>query len=197
MAIEIRQTFTVAAPVESVWAFLLDPAQVVTCMPGAELEGAEDERTWLGNVQVRVGAISARYRGRVRFEEVDAARRAVRLAAEGRELGGGTARGTLESRLRALPDGGTEVAADAAIELTGRIAQMGRGLIGSVSDQLFQQFVVRTRARLEAAGTPGGAATPAATPPAPEAIRVLPLVLRGAWTALVRWLRRLLGRGPA
>jgi hypothetical protein len=187
MAIDIRQTFTVAAPLEVVWAFLLDPAQVVTCMPGAELEGADDERSYLGAVQVRLGAISARYRGRVRFEEIDAERRAVRLLAEGREAGGGTARGTLVSRLRALPDGGTEVVAEAAIELTGRIAQMGRGLIGGVSDQLFQQFAARTRARLEAS-----AALPAAAPP-PQAIRVLPLVLRGAWQALRRWLRRVFG----
>lgn len=191
MSIEIRQTFTVAAPIEVVWAFLLDPAQVVTCMPGAELEGAEDERSYLGAVQVRLGAISARYRGRVRFEEIDAERRAVRLLAEGREASGGTARGTLESRLRALPDGGTEVVAEAAIELTGRIAQMGRGLISGVSEQLFQQFAARTRTRLEASAAPSAADSPA------QALRVLPLVLRGAWQALRRWLRRVFGGGAA
>jgi uncharacterized protein len=200
VAIEIRQTFTVAAPVDAVWAFLVDPAQVVTCMPGAQLEGAEDERTWLGNVQVKVGAISARYRGRVRFESVDAAERAVSLAAEGREAGGGIARGTLRSRLRALPDGSTEVSAEAVVDLTGRIAQMGRGLIQGVSDQLFQQFAARTRERLEAAsaGAAAPAAEHAAAPAAPaEPLRVLPLVLRSAWSALVRWLRRLLGKSTA
>jgi carbon monoxide dehydrogenase subunit G len=200
VAIEIRRTFTVSAPVDAVWAFLIDPAQVVTCMPGAELEGAEDERTWLGNVQVKVGAVSARYRGRVRFERVDAAERAVRLSAEGREAGGGIARGTLESRLRPLPGGGTEVVAEAAIDLTGRIAQMGRGLIQGVSDQLFQQFAARTAERLEGASAAvagsAGAAAPAVSREA-EPLRLLPVVLRSAWSALVRWVQRLLGRSES
>jgi carbon monoxide dehydrogenase subunit G len=72
MAIEIRETFQVAAPIDRVWRFLMDPKQVASCMPGASLDEIVDGRTFLGSVRVRLGAISASYKGRVRFDEVDA-----------------------------------------------------------------------------------------------------------------------------
>ena len=59
MAITLNQTFQVKAPVEDVWAFLLDPHQVVTCMPGAALYDVEGDDTFLGNIKVKVGPITA------------------------------------------------------------------------------------------------------------------------------------------
>ncbi|MCL4683160.1 SRPBCC family protein [Myxococcota bacterium] len=197
MAIEIRETFQVAAPDERVWRFLMDPAQVARCVPGASLDEVVDERTFLGSVRVRLGAISVRYQGRVRFDEIDPAARTVRALADGREPGGGTARGTLTSRLSALPDGGTEVIAEASVDLTGRVMQVGRGMIQAVSAQLFKEFAEQVRTQLE---TPAGGAAEAGTaavPPAPareDAIRILPLVFGALWTALTRFFRRLVGR---
>ena len=185
MAIDFQQTFRVAAPIETVWRFMLDPGAVTSCMPGAKLEQALDDRIFLGAWVVKVGAISARYQGRVRFVEVDEAQYAVRLEAEGQETGGGTAKGTLTSRLRSLPDGDTEVAAQASVELTGRIMQVGRGMIQGVSEQLFQQFESRARARLE------GGEDVAAAAGGEEPLRILPVVLRAAWVAIVRFVRRL------
>lgn len=189
MAIEIRETFQVAAPVDRVWRFLMDPAQVASCMPGASLDEVVDERTFLGSVRVRIGAISATYKGRVRFDEVDAAAHTVRALAEGRETGGGTARGALTSRLSASPGGGTEVIAEASVDLTGKVVQVGRGMIQAVSAQLFKEFVAKLRASLEA---PAGDAAPAAA--REDSIRILPLVLGALWTALAGFFRRLLGR---
>jgi carbon monoxide dehydrogenase subunit G len=194
MAIEIRETFQVAAPVDRVWRFLMDPVQVASCMPGASLDEVVDERTFLGSVRVRIGAISASYKGRVRFEQVDESARTVRALAEGRETGGGTARGTLTSRLSAQPDGSTQVIAEASVDLTGKVVQVGRGMIQAVSAQLFKEFVTKVRARLE---TPGAeAAAPAAGPAAPrdDSIRLVPLVFAALWTALAGFFRRLLGR---
>ena len=71
MAIEIRETFQVQAPIDTVWRFVMDPEQVVTCMPGAELEQALDDRTFLGRVKIKLGAITTSYKGRVEFTEVD------------------------------------------------------------------------------------------------------------------------------
>lgn len=206
MAIEIRETFQVAAPVDRVWRFLIDPAQVVTCMPGASLEEVVDARTFAGSVRVRLGAISASYKGRVRFEEVDEAAHVVRAVAEGRETGGGTARGALTSRLTLLPDGRTEVIAEASVDLSGRVVQVGRGMIKAVSAQLFKEFAGKLRARVEAqpaelAPAPLAGETPpaAALPVVPEesSIRILPLVFGALWTALVGLVRRLFGRRSA
>ena len=196
MAIEIRETFRVAAPVDRVWALLLDPAQIVGCMPGASLDEVVDERTFLGSVRVKLGAISAGYKGRIRFDEVDEVEHRVRAIAEGRETGGGTARGTLTSRLSALPDGGTEVIAEASIDLTGKVVQVGRGMIQGVSAQLFKEFVVRVRAKLEWPGVEPALAAGTLKPASAQgdSIRILPLVLGALWASIARLFRRLIGR---
>ena len=188
MAISIRETFTVRAPVDVVWRFVTDPEKVVTCMPGAELQETVDERTFLGNVKVKVGAITTSYKGRVRFTEVDAGGHTVQMLAEGRDTSGGTAKGTMVGRLRSLPDGQTEVVAEANIDLTGRIMQVGRGMIQGVSQQLFQQFVASTKARLEASQE--GVAAPA-VPAAATPIRIIPLLLQTLLAAIQRFFRRL------
>jgi carbon monoxide dehydrogenase subunit G len=194
MAIEIRETFTVLAPIDQVWPFVMDPHKVVTCMPGAKLDQVVDERTFLGSVHVKVGAISTSYKGRVQFTEVDAQGHVVQVAAEGRETGGGVAKGTMSSRLRSLPDGYTEVVAEASVDLTGRIIQVGRGMIQGVARQLFQQFAVSMKQQLE--GPSGGAAPAAATgtAAASQPIRILPLVIRAVWSAIVDFFRRVFGR---
>ena len=102
MAIQIEETFQIAVPVETVWQFLLDPHRVVTCMPGAELEEVVDDRTFDGAVKIKLGAITTRYRGRVQLTDVDDQARRVCMLAEGRETGGGTAKGTVTSELHAL-----------------------------------------------------------------------------------------------
>lgn len=198
MAIEIRETFRVAAPVDRVWRLLMDPARVAGCMPGASLDEVVDERTFLGSVRVKLGAISASYKGRVRFDEIDEAGHTVRAVAEGREVGGGTARGTLTSRLTALPEGGTEVIAEASIDLTGKVVQVGRGMIQGVSAQLFKEFVARVRVAVEtpdAGLISDGAAGGALPAPAQgESIRILPLLLGALGAAILRLFRRLFGR---
>jgi hypothetical protein len=192
MSIQIEETFQVAVPVDTVWRFLLDPHRVVTCMPGAELEQVVDERTFEGAVKIKLGAITTRYRGRVQLTEVDEAAHTVRMLAEGRETGGGTAKGTLTSQVRALPDGDTEVIAQAEVDITGRVMQMGRGMIQGVSSQLFAQFATRTREALETPAAQGEEAVPAAR--AEESIPILRVILGVLWAPVVRFFRRLFQR---
>lgn len=193
MAIDIRETFEVTAPVETVWKFVMDPAKVVSCMPGAQLDETVDERNFLGRVKVKVGAVTSGYKGKVRFTEVDESSHTVRMLAEGRETGGGTAKGTVSSILGALPDGRTEVVVEAKIDLTGRIMQVGRGMIQGVSSQLFQQFAANVKQQLEAsaAAADGAEGSAATLPPAPQnqPIRVLPLLLKTLWAAITRFFR--------
>jgi carbon monoxide dehydrogenase subunit G len=193
MAIEIRETFQVQAPIDAVWRFVMDPNQVVACMPGAELEQAVDDRTFLGRVKVKLGAITTSYKGRIQFTEVDEEGYTVRMVAEGRETGGGTAKGTIFSCLRALPDGQTVVVAEASVDLTGRVMQVGRGMIQGVSQQLFHQFVASTKERLEGAERADGET---AAQVDQEPLRLLPLILQVLWSPVARFFRRL-RRRPA
>jgi carbon monoxide dehydrogenase subunit G len=193
MAIRIEETFQLAAPAEAVWRFLLDPARVVTCLPGAELEKVVDERTFEGAVKVKLGAVGTRYRGRVRLVEVDEGARIVRMLAEGRETGGGTATGRLTSQLRELPGGYTEVSATAEVDLTGRVVQVGRGMIQGVAKELFGEFARRVQAELE---VPDGAPR-AVVAAGDDSIPLLRILLRAAWAPIARLLARLFRRPPA
>ena len=193
MAIKIQETFQVEAPIDRVWRFMLEPQEVATCIPGAQLQEVVDERTFLGKVKVRIGAVTAAYEGRVRFARVDEQERVVEMEAEGRETGGGTAKGSMSSQLRSVSDAQTEVLAEANVELTGRMMQVGQGMVQAVSRQLFQQFVACVKQRLEAPENASGEATAAE----PEPIRLVPLVLRALWSAVSGFVRRLTGRSSA
>ena len=197
MAIDIKETFQVRAPIATVWQFMLDPQKVAACMPGAVLEQVVDERTFLGAIKVKIGAITTSYKGRLQLTDVDEAAHSIRMKGEGRETSGGTAKASLASQMKALPDGGTEVVAEASVDLTGRIMQVGRGMIQGVSHQLFLQFVSAAQARLEQASgraSAAGEATAASAAPAPpqqQAIRILPLLLAVFRSAILRFFQRL------
>lgn len=190
MAITLREQFLVKAPVQKVWDYLLDPNRVVGCMPGAALEEIAADGAFLGSVKVSVGPITTNYKGRVQFTERDEANHRVQLTAEGREGSGGTARGTMSSAMQTTADGQTEVTVDVHVDVTGRIVQIGRGLMQDVASDMFGQFVGCVKARLESAEP--HVETETAPPVKPVAI--LPLVLRAIWSSMVRLVRRVLGR---
>ena len=191
MAIDIRETFRVRAPITTVWRFMLDPQQVAACMPGAVLEQVVDERTFLGAIKVKIGAITTSYKGRLQLTDVDEAAHSIRMKGEGRETSGGTARASLLSHMKSLPDGGTEVVAEATVDLTGRIMQVGRGMIQGVSHQLFLQFVAAAQAQLEQPAATPAAAAAAPAPARQQAIRVVPLLLAVFRSAILRFFQRL------
>lgn len=204
MAIEIKEEFEVDAPIEQVWDYVLDPAKIVTCMPGASLDEVIDERTFDGSIKIKVGAVMAAYKGRIELTEVDEAGRIIQMIGEGREKGGGTAKATMVGRLTTTDGGGTAMVAEASIDLTGKIMQVGRGMIQGVSHQLFQQFVKKLGKSLQPVAPADGAAAasaaqagPAATAPVKQeddAIAIIPLILKTIWAAIVRFFKRLFGR---
>ena len=197
MAITIKETFEVEAPVEAVWRFFMDPRQVAACVPGASLDEVVDERNFLGSIKVQVGAVTTSYKGKIQLTEVDEAAYTVLMAAEGRETGGGTAKGSMSSRLKALSAARTEVAAEANIELTGSIMRVGRGMIQGVSKQLFQQFVANAKARLETAEDSADGAAAAPAPEAAEPIRLVPLVFGVVGSSIGDFFRRLFGQSKS
>src|SRR5918992_1299197 len=151
MAFGIKETFRVQAPVDRVWRYLVDPRQVVNCLPGAELTADEGERVYSGKVKVKVGPVTAAYAGRARLTEVNDTEHVVRMDAEGRESGGaGSAKLRMTSQVEPHADGGSEVRVEAEVDVAGKIVQFGRGMIEAVSKQLFREFVSCVRATLEA-----------------------------------------------
>ncbi|HVP68428.1 MAG TPA: SRPBCC family protein [Anaeromyxobacteraceae bacterium] len=192
MGTRIERHFTVKAPPDRVWAFLVDPHRVIHCLPGAELQEVIDDRTFRGSVKVKLGPATVAYQGRVRLVELDEGGRRVKMTGEGREGGGaGAAKMTMESHLSEVSDG-TEVAIAAEMDVAGRMMQLGRGMIEQVSKQLFDQFAACVKATLEVpAGAEPGAAT--AAPPGPaKPVHIVPLVLAALWALLTRLVERLL-----
>ena len=136
----IDNSFTVALPVEDAWKVLLDVERIAPCMPGAELQKIIDDE-YRGVVKVKLGAITAQYKGAVRFAEVDEAGRRVVLSAEGRETKGqGNASATVTATLRPVDESRTEVVIETDLTISGRIAQFGRGVMADVSSKLLGEF---------------------------------------------------------
>jgi carbon monoxide dehydrogenase subunit G len=158
MALEIVKTFEVNAAPDAVWSFLTDLPRVARCLPGAAIGDKLDEKTSSGTMTIKVGPVSSTYRGKVVFERLDPAARTAEIVATGQDVRGkGGADLKLTSSLRALPGGKTEVTAVSLVNVTGMLAQMGRGMIQDVSDEMFQIFSERMRAELETPGASGGA----------------------------------------
>jgi carbon monoxide dehydrogenase subunit G len=164
---EISKSFTVKAPAPAVWAFLADPAQVAKCLPGAAITGQTDDKSYTGTMTVKVGPVTASYRGKMRFEKLDEAAGEAEIVASGQETKGkGGADMRMKSRVVAQGPAETEVTVVSDVNVMGVLAQFGRGMIQDVSDQLFQKFTDGMRRELEA---PAAAAPEAAPPPAPAA----------------------------
>lgn len=136
---KLENEFTVDAPMEQVWEVLMDLERVTPCLPGASLtEQTGDE--YKGKMSVKLGPISQEYEGTVKIDEADEeARRAV-IKADGKDARGqGTAMATITSTLHE-ENGGTRVQVETDVQVTGRAAQFGRGMMQDVAEKLAGQF---------------------------------------------------------
>jgi carbon monoxide dehydrogenase subunit G len=137
---EIENEFTVPAPIDHVWAYLLDVERVAPCMPGAELTEVVDDTTWKGKVNMKLGPVSLSFAGTVTMQDRDDVAHKIVLAAKGMEQKGkGAANASVTSWLED-GQGETHVKMRADIHLTGTVAQLSRGLLPEVSRKLTQQF---------------------------------------------------------
>lgn len=209
MSFRIEESFELRAPIDTAWRYLADPRQVVHCLPGAELMEVKDDATYLGRVKVKVGPVTAAYDGKVTITSRDDAGHVVSMVGEGREkTGSGSAKMTMTSRLTPISATLTQVQVTADVDIVGKAAQFGRGMIESVNKQLFKQFTACVRGTLESSA-PGLTETPpsagprslgeppvvpaaapsvvAERPPAVQPVRILPLL----WHTFVEWLRRI------
>jgi len=137
---DITDSFRVSTPIDATWKVMLDIEGITPCMPGAQLQevdGDEDR----GVVKVKVGPITAQYKGTARLAEVDEANRRIVIDASGRDTRGqGNAKATIVVTM--MPEGaGTKVNVVTDLSITGKVAQFGRGVLADVSSKLMGQFV--------------------------------------------------------
>ncbi len=135
----LEHQFRVVAPIEEVWSALLDPRRVAPCMPGATLDDVTDNK-FTGTVKVKLGPVALLYKGTGAFETADEAQRLVVIKASGKDSrGNGTAAATVQVTLSA-DSGGTMAQVHTDLNVTGRPAQFGRGLITEVGGRILDQF---------------------------------------------------------
>jgi carbon monoxide dehydrogenase subunit G len=157
--VQLEHTFTVPADVEQAWQVLLDIERVAPCLPGAALDSVDGD-DFTGTVKVRVGPIGLTYRGKASFVEKDAAAHRAVIRAQGKDArGNGTANATVTATLREQ-DGQTEVVVHTDLNITGKPAQFGRGVMVDVGNKLIGQFADCLAGKLAGGSEPDGSPPP-------------------------------------
>ena len=181
---EISKSFVVKASPEAAWNFLTDPVRVARCLPGAAITNQVDERTHAGTITVKVGPVAATYKGTMQFERLDPQARTAEIVATGQDMRGkGGAQLRMTSALVERAPGETEVTITSHVNVMGLLAQLGRGMIQDVSDQMFATFVAAARAELERPETPTNPTTAPTDPPVEVLSLGSTVVRRAAWRA--------------
>ncbi|GAC1478364.1 MAG: hypothetical protein NVS1B12_14660 [Acidimicrobiales bacterium] len=164
---ELTNEFRVGVPVDQAWAVLTDVERIAPCLPGAQLQEIEGDQ-YRGVVKVKVGPITAQYKGTATFIEKDDTSHVAVLRAEGRDTRGqGNANATVTATL--VADGNaTAVKVVTDLTITGKVAQFGRGVLADVSGKLIGQFVENLE-RDVLSGSPDNPATAPTAPTAPPA----------------------------
>lgn len=164
---ELNNDFEVNAPIEKAWAVLTDVEKIAPCLPGAQLQEVEGDE-YRGIVKVKVGPITAQYKGAATFVEKDDANHRAVLKADGRDTrGAGNASAMITAQMEALGDR-TKVSVSTDLTVTGKVAQFGRGVMADVSAKLMTQFADNLEQLMEAEPAPA-AKTDDTTAPAPAA----------------------------
>ena len=138
---KLENDFTVPASIDEAWAFLLDVPRVAPCLPGATVEPETDEDgTYKGAMKLKIGPITAQYKGTVKIQEADEATHTVAMRAQAKDARGqGSASATITSTMEETAEG-TKVSVVTDMRVTGPAAQFGRGVMQDVSAKLMGRF---------------------------------------------------------
>src|SRR5208282_2368553 len=158
MSMEMDHSFTVPVPPDRAWDVLLDVKGIAPCMPGATVDEFDGEVV-TGRIKVKVGPVSLTYRGTAKFIERDPAAQVVVMEASGKETrGAGTASATVRASLEPESSGeATKVTMHTTMNVTGRPAQFGRGVMVEVGGKLVEKFAENLARARPDRGAGGGA----------------------------------------
>ena len=184
---DLNHEFTVPVPVEDAWKILTDVERIAPCLPGAKLEDIADD-TYSGFVKVKVGPIQAQFKGQASFVELNEGANKVVLKGEGRDTTGkGNAAALITAQLVAESPTATKVTVHTDLNITGKVAQFGRGAMADISNKLLDQFVANLNGLIATSNQPAAATGDAApAPSAPQEVEALNLLSVGGGAILKR-----------
>ncbi|HET6549639.1 MAG TPA: SRPBCC family protein, partial [Solirubrobacter sp.] len=180
--------FTVPASIDEAWSVLLDIPRVAPCLPGATVEpGGGEGGEYQGQMKIKIGPITASYKGTVKIQEADEAARRVAMRAQAKDARGqGTAAATITSTMEETGEG-TKVHVETDMRVTGPAAQFGRGVMQDVSAKLMKRFADCLAEQMSGGGAQAEEAAPAEPAPtgngAPEAETGVPSASSGVSSA--------------
>jgi carbon monoxide dehydrogenase subunit G len=171
---KLQNDFLVDAPLDQTWTTLLDIQRVAQCLPGATLESDGGDGVYRGSMQVRLGPMTLAYKGTARMAEVEEDAHSATIEVKAKELKGqGTASARIRNRLEPGAGGATHVMVETDLNITGRPAQFGRGIMEDVAGKMLGDFakrlegeVLRGNAVTNGNGAPPATATASEPPPA-------------------------------
>ena len=177
---DLHHEFTVPVPAADAWKILTDLERLAPCLPGAQLTEIEGD-IYRGQVKIKVGPILAQFKGQASFVSRDDANFLASLKAEGRDTGGkGNASATITARLEPVSASSAKCTVDTQLNISGKVAQFGRGALADVSDKLLLQFVDNLNTLIASQpveSAPAAAPTASsAAPSAPAAAPTAPVV---------------------
>ncbi len=167
---DLHHEFTVPVPAADAWKILTDLERLAPCLPGAQLTEIEGD-IYRGQVKIKVGPILAQFKGQASFVSRDDTNFLASLKAEGRDTGGkGNASATITARLEPVSASSAKCTVDTQLNISGKVAQFGRGALADVSDKLLLQFVDNLNTLIASQPVESApAAAPSATSAAPSA----------------------------
>ena len=175
---DLHHEFTVPVPATEAWKILTDLERLAPCLPGAQLTEIEGD-IYRGQVKLKVGPILAQFKGQASFVSRDDTNFRASLKAEGRDTGGkGNASATITAQLFAVDAASAKCTVDTQLNISGKVAQFGRGALADVSDKLLLQFVdnLNTLIASQPVESAPNTAAPSAASAAPSAPSATPSV---------------------
>src|SRR3954463_7430548 len=162
---KLENEFTVPASIDQAWDVLLDVPRVAPCLPGATVEPERgEEGEYKGQMKIKIGPITASYKGTVKIQEADEAAHRVAMRAQAKDARGqGTAAATITSTMEEVAEG-TKINVVTDMRVTGPAAQFGRGVMQDVSAKLMTRFAECLAQQMQGDATPAAADAPGADP---------------------------------
>jgi uncharacterized protein len=177
--VQLEQQFTIPIGIDQAWSGLLDIQRVASAFPGATLATHTDD-SFTGTVKVKLGPVGLTYRGEAKFTEIDQTAHRVALVASGTDIkGNGNASAAVHAVLSKGSDDSTVCDLQTHLEVTGKAAQFGRGIVVDIGNRVLSQFArnLEKSFREPVTAQERGAATadsPAASPSEALPIRGVP-----------------------
>jgi len=199
--VEFDNEFEVPAPIDQAWDILMDIQRIAPCVPGAELTEIIDDKTYKGKISVKLGPVALTFNGQTTFEELDTSNYSAKLKAQGTDSKGrGGAHANVAFRMESS-NNGTKVIIDTSLQLSGAVAQYGRGvgMVKDLSQQIIGQFAenlksnvidaeIKAEKEIDSSKASSKNPAPLETPPPTAApLQVGGMGLKIIWNAIKRF----------